>query len=447
MWENNNTTAFSNAIDYMKLRDVFSHDFDFVSNIVFRRFIMKVYKNVKMGGRGNILAFTLVELLVVIAIIGILIALLLPAVQAAREAARRMQCSNNLKQIGLAVHNFHDARKGLPPSALNCYGPSIFVLLYPYIERQQLYDYLAALPLVNGGQHGDGIGSFLLPNVSPANPGANVWNNMGTEMRSQFSSVSAYCCPSRRGGGPVYLETESNNSGGSGINHEGTVLGPQGDYAFVCVTGEPWSETSYGAPNFGLWWYNGSHLASIIGLARGPFRVAQVDNPQILASPDLLWCTSAKSGYPRDSFSRLVDGTSNQFLFGEKHIPLRRLGLCGGANNTEIQQNSGDCSYLVTGGYYGPSGTSKFVSASRALFFATGALTGTPTPYQLPLANPKEHEDGSPRYDYGFGSYHPGVCQFVLGDGSVASVSVTTPVVPILFALGAVNDGLAVSLP
>jgi len=99
--------------------------------------------------------FTLVELLVVIAIIGILIALLLPAVQAAREAARRSQCVNNMKQIGLALHNYHDTNKTFPPQAI--WGvpntasyqlgtlPAPFhhtwcTFILPYMEQQALYD-------------------------------------------------------------------------------------------------------------------------------------------------------------------------------------------------------------------------------------------------------------------------------------------------------------------
>src|SRR5687767_11571553 len=85
-------------------------------------------------------AFTLVELLVVIAIIGILIALLLPAVQAARESARRTQCGNNLKQIGLAIHNYHDVYKELPPERINTDLATWCILILPYLEHSGVFE-------------------------------------------------------------------------------------------------------------------------------------------------------------------------------------------------------------------------------------------------------------------------------------------------------------------
>ena len=101
--------------------------------------------------------FTLVELLVVIAIIGVLVALLLPAVQAAREAARRMQCGNNLKQIALGLHNYHDTHLALPFGARARYvnnapvnnggqfGPSFFVGILPFCEQKNQYDKIERL--------------------------------------------------------------------------------------------------------------------------------------------------------------------------------------------------------------------------------------------------------------------------------------------------------------
>jgi prepilin-type N-terminal cleavage/methylation domain-containing protein len=98
---------------------------------------MSVNKHYKRG-------FTLVELLVVIAIIGVLVGLLLPAVQQAREASRRTSCSNNLKQIGLAIHNFHDSKRKLPssarPSDTSTVRAGSLIFILPYLELKQLYD-------------------------------------------------------------------------------------------------------------------------------------------------------------------------------------------------------------------------------------------------------------------------------------------------------------------
>lgn len=109
--------------------------------------------NAKIRSRQRTHGFTLIELLVVIAIIAILVALLLPAVQQAREAARRTQCKNNLKQLGLALHNYHDVFNRFPPGAVHShvprsgsnntsFGPSFYGMLLPYVEQTALYQSL-----------------------------------------------------------------------------------------------------------------------------------------------------------------------------------------------------------------------------------------------------------------------------------------------------------------
>ncbi|MCH2115778.1 MAG: DUF1559 domain-containing protein [Pirellulales bacterium] len=99
--------------------------------------------NTRLLERPRAGGFTLVELLVVIAIIGVLVALLLPAVQAAREAARRAQCTNNLKQMGVAIHNYASAHKDeLPPGNTGAALPGLFAYILPYLEEASVYGQL-----------------------------------------------------------------------------------------------------------------------------------------------------------------------------------------------------------------------------------------------------------------------------------------------------------------
>ncbi|TWT34894.1 DUF1559 domain-containing protein [Blastopirellula retiformator] len=107
-------------------------------------------------------AFTLVELLVVIAIIGVLIALLLPAVQQAREAARRSQCTNNLKQLGLAMHMYHDAYRSFPIGAYAAWGHSWSWPILPFMEQTAVYEILPNAPSDSGSYGGSDATSVAL---------------------------------------------------------------------------------------------------------------------------------------------------------------------------------------------------------------------------------------------------------------------------------------------
>ena len=176
-------------------------------------------------------AFTLIELLVVIAIIAVLIALLLPAVQQAREAARRTQCSNNLKQIGLAIHNYHDTYSRLPLSSIDP-GHSrsgAFASILPYIDQANVY------------QRYD----FSLGNSNPVN------------LTAVAQRITAYLCPSTPFRRPVPIR-------GCDANDRAP-----GTYAVCTGSDDPWGTTASGVPNNGAIVNSGSGSTSMRDMTDG----------------------------------------------------------------------------------------------------------------------------------------------------------------------------------
>ncbi len=168
----------------------------------------------RVAGSPTQTGFTLVELLVVIAIIGILIALLLPAVQAAREAARRMTCTNNLKQIGLAYHNYQTAHGAFPlhfsqwswcdyDGSTNCGGSwaenrATFTnqaYILPFIEQQALYDRLDFGKNARQKPNIDYAGELLPWNICPSDPSATERITSGTRHATDFMSSAPATTP------------------------------------------------------------------------------------------------------------------------------------------------------------------------------------------------------------------------------------------------------------
>jgi prepilin-type N-terminal cleavage/methylation domain-containing protein len=361
--------------------------------------------------------FTLVELLVVIAIIGILIALLLPAVQAAREAARRTQCSNNLKQLGLAVQNYHDVRQEICPawlttdaSATGACNPNLFagwpLLLLPFMEQQNVYD------LVDVGRQ---------LSVNPTAPANHI------TVRS--TSIPTYFCPSRRTP-PALTATAANTQ--CSVGDYASV-----GYALGASTNDATPGDTTGTPvvlNQARTW-DGAMIACRAFNSATTANPAAINGfqPQTLGGRDFRSMTT---------FASVLDGLSNTAFIGEKAVHKDRMGVVSTANT------AGDGHF-----YMGASGnaTTNRTSAGGMTYFVRRLApinnNGSDRIIALkPTGDTGAAGPNSNDPNFRFGSWHPGVSLFLLGDGSVRQVSNSTSNIA-LQRMGTRNDRYTFDLP
>ncbi|GHT14152.1 hypothetical protein FACS1894170_10860 [Planctomycetales bacterium] len=436
-------------------------------------------------------AFTLVELLVVIAIIGMLVALLLPAVQTAREAARRAQCVNNLKQIGLAMHVFADARNGLPPLVLCADNWAWPVMLYPHIEQASTYSVLMTEltqeQLINAeitakpsnvtptvGRYGAEL--FRGPNDNlnaEVAIGCRLWAAIKANYPDMIGGFGGpgFTCPTRRSGVQIANDGDNFNNRGEGNAMFGNP-GPISDYAAIAYrpAGKNYRTEDNGviddtqagltmAANMGYEFVtsvaaisDGFHQALRPSVIQGLTNDANSDYPVIDAThPRYLGNMHAWS--PRDSFEWLQDGSSNTFIIGEKHTPQSRLGKCECSGGDGVQTGAvrpeayqADCSYLTNirrGRQYGQ--VRHIDLAGQKVLLTTDKQLGGRDVLQGGGGSGTTGTDFA-EHGYAFGSYHAGAVCFLVGDGTVAQISPEMSTL-IFVQLSDVKDGESVVIP